>query len=256
MVAFSRLDQRPGDLDPPGIEAVVVVLAADLPVPELEEDRDVRPQLGIGGKAIDGLGEQPAPKNFQRHVIAVHDRIQDVEFLGADGLLALPRGGEQCLEIAMGPDRREAIGELFLDYVLGKELRQRSTLGTILVDGRGMTLYTLTNNGNAVACTGPCATVWPPLTAAPGTTPVAPGVSSIGTTVTPTGSQLVTHNGLPLYRFSGDTTPGSTNGEGVDTFGGEWHVVKVAAGPTAAPGAVVGGNANASPKPSTGSYGY
>jgi predicted lipoprotein with Yx(FWY)xxD motif len=119
-----------------------------------------------------------------------------------------------------------------------------------------MTLYTLTNNGNAVACTGPCATIWPPLTAAPGTTPVAPGVTSIGTSASPTGSQLVTHKGLPLYRFSGDTTPGTTNGEGVDTFGGEWHVVKVAAGPTAAPGAVGAGNANTTPKPSTGSYGY
>jgi predicted lipoprotein with Yx(FWY)xxD motif len=133
---------------------------------------------------------------------------------------------------------------------------QSSTLGTILVDGRGMTLYTLTNNGNAVSCTGPCATIWPPLTAAPGSTPVAPGVASIGTTASPTGGQLVTHNGLPLYRFSGDTTPASTNGEGVATFGGEWHVVKAAAGPTAAPGAVGGGNAHASPKPSTGSYGY
>jgi predicted lipoprotein with Yx(FWY)xxD motif len=127
-----------------------------------------------------------------------------------------------------------------------------STLGTVLVDGRGMTLYTLTNNGAAVSCTGPCATIWPPLTAAPGTTPSAPGVASIGTAASPTGSQLVTHNGLPLYRFSGDT-PGSTNGEGMDTFGGEWHVVKVGAGANAAPRA---GNATTTPKPATGGYGY
>jgi predicted lipoprotein with Yx(FWY)xxD motif len=132
---------------------------------------------------------------------------------------------------------------------------QGSTLGTILVDGRGMTLYTLTNNGTAVSCTGPCATIWPPLTAAPGTTPSAPGVSSIGTAAGPTGNQLVTHNGLPLYRFSGDT-PGSTNGEGMDTFGGEWHVVKVGAGATPAPGAARAGNATTAPKPAAGGYGY
>jgi predicted lipoprotein with Yx(FWY)xxD motif len=29
-----------------------------------------------------------------------------------------------------------------------------STLGTVLVDGHGMTLYTLTNNDAAVTCTG------------------------------------------------------------------------------------------------------
>jgi predicted lipoprotein with Yx(FWY)xxD motif len=130
-----------------------------------------------------------------------------------------------------------------------------STLGTILVDGRGMTLYTLTNNGTAVSCTGPCATIWPPLTAAPGTTPSAPGVASIGTAAGPTGNQLVTHNGLPLYRFSGDT-PGSTNGEGMDTFGGEWHAVKVGTNATPAPGAARAGNTTTTPKPATGSYGY
>jgi predicted lipoprotein with Yx(FWY)xxD motif len=131
-----------------------------------------------------------------------------------------------------------------------------STLGTILVDSGGMTLYTLTHNGKAVSCTGPCATVWPPLTTVLGSTPAAPGVASIGTTASPAGGQLVTHNGLPLYRFSGDTTAGSTNGDGMDTFGGEWHVVKVGNGATTASGVVGGGNANPTPKPATGGYGY
>lgn len=90
--------------------------------------------------------------------------------------------------------------------------KQDSNLGSILADGKGLTLYTLTNNGMAVACTGACAQVWPPLTSTNG----AP----------------VTSGGLPLYRFSGDRDSGDAYGEGMATFGGVWHVVK--AGPSTA----------------------
>ena len=133
---------------------------------------------------------------------------------------------------------------------------QSPTLGTILVDGRGMTLYTLTNNGKAVSCTGPCATVWPPLTLAPGATLSAQGVGGIASTAGPTGAQLVTHNGLPLYRFTGDNAPGDTNGEGMDTFGGEWHVVKAGSGPTTLPAQKGGARPNTTPRPAAGGYGY
>jgi len=37
----------------------------------------------------------------------------------------------------------------------------------------------------------------------------------------------VTVNGAPVYTFSGDASAGSTNGEGINSFGGTWHVVKV-----------------------------
>ena len=36
-------------------------------------------------------------------------------------------------------------------------------LGVIVVDAQGRTLYTLTKNGEPVACTGQCASFWPPL---------------------------------------------------------------------------------------------
>ena len=40
-------------------------------------------------------------------------------------------------------------------------------MGVILVDSQGHVLYTHTDaNGKAVACTGACATAWPPLTVA------------------------------------------------------------------------------------------
>jgi predicted lipoprotein with Yx(FWY)xxD motif len=102
------------------------------------------------------------------------------------------------------------------------------SLGTILVDADGKTLYTLTNGGAAVACTGGCLTAWPPLLLPAGTTTATggSGVTKLGTTAS--GSDLqVTQDGLPLYHFAADTGAGVANGEGLSSFGGTWHVVKV-----------------------------
>jgi len=103
-----------------------------------------------------------------------------------------------------------------------------SKLGAILADASGKTLYTLTNNGQAVACTDACIAVWPPLETPAGvTTPAGgPGVTGLGVAASPTGTQVVTSNGMPLYRFSKDADEGDTYGEGVQSFGGTWHVVK------------------------------
>ena len=100
-------------------------------------------------------------------------------------------------------------------------------VGSVLVASDGHTLYTLTNNGAAVACTGQCAAAWPPLMAN-GKPKGAKGVSRLGTM---TGGQ-VTARGLPLYTFAGDANAGTASGEGITSFGGTWHVVKTAKGST------------------------
>ncbi len=101
-------------------------------------------------------------------------------------------------------------------------------LGTILVDADGKTLYTLSNQGVAVACTGGCLTAWPPLLLPAGTTTAtgAAGVTDLATTPEGTSTQ-VTQAGLPLYRFAGDAAAGDTKGDGVPAMGGTWHVVKI-----------------------------
>src|SRR5262249_58644419 len=102
-----------------------------------------------------------------------------------------------------------------------------SKLGQILVDSKGMTLYTLSKNGKTVLCTGQCLTIWPPLDLPAGQPmPVGPGVASLATAMTSGGNQ-VTSKGAPLYTFSMDKAPGDTNGEGINAFGGIWHVVKL-----------------------------
>jgi predicted lipoprotein with Yx(FWY)xxD motif len=109
-------------------------------------------------------------------------------------------------------------------------------LGSVLVDGKGMTLYTLTNGGKQVPCTGQCASFWPPLLLPPDTVTAmgASGVTGLGT-ATAAGGLQVTHNGAPLYRFSIDKAPGDTNGEGISSFGGVWHVVEAGKAPATAP---------------------
>jgi predicted lipoprotein with Yx(FWY)xxD motif len=128
-------------------------------------------------------------------------------------------------------------------------------LGSILVDGAGNTLYTLTRGGRAIACTGPCLTAWPPLLLASGATSATPGagVSGLATTTAVGGTQ-VTENGIPLYHFSGDSNPGDANGDGISSFGGTWHVVKaMAAAATATTAPAVA--PPASPTTTSG-YGY
>ena len=97
-------------------------------------------------------------------------------------------------------------------------------IGIILVDSHGHALYTHTDaNGQDVACTGACMTAWPPLTVAAGAKVKAPkGVKKLGTNST---THQVTATGLPLYRFSLDTQAKTAKGEGVNAFGGTWHVV-------------------------------
>src|SRR5580658_4460651 len=48
------------------------------------------------------------------------------------------------------------------------QTKNNAELGTILADGQGLTLYTLTSNGSPVLCSGACTMFWPPLVVAAG----------------------------------------------------------------------------------------
>lgn len=113
---------------------------------------------------------------------------------------------------------------------------QNGKLGSILTDNQGMTLYIFKKDksGESV-CSGPCVTKWPPLTVAEGMQPAAasgiPG--TLGQIERQDDTYQVTYNGMPLYRYAGDSKPGDTNGQG---FGGLWFVVQTGTS-TAATGA-------------------
>ena len=105
-----------------------------------------------------------------------------------------------------------------------------SRLGRIVVDGRGRTLYAFGKDRNGrSACSGTCATYWPPLLTR-GKVRAGHGVkaSRLGTTKRGDGKLQVTYNRHPLYTFKLDKQAGQTNGEGLNDFGGVWEVLSPA----------------------------
>jgi predicted lipoprotein with Yx(FWY)xxD motif len=120
-----------------------------------------------------------------------------------------------------------------------------SSLGKILVDSQGRTLYLFQkDNGTKSACYGACATAWPPLRAS-GKPTIGGGANAslVATTARSDGQPQVTYGGHPLYLYQGDQTPGDTNGQGVTAFGGGWFTLSPAGNQVAGkPSSSGGGN--------------
>jgi len=94
--------------------------------------------------------------------------------------------------------------------------------GTMLVGPTGMALYTFAKDpSGGTACTGTCATNWPPLVGgydpANGYAPtVAKDVKgTVGVIARQDGGMQLTLDGKALYYFRGDTAPGQATGDGL-----------------------------------------
>lgn len=95
-----------------------------------------------------------------------------------------------------------------------------TSIGEVLTDADGMTLYTYDKDENGVsACYDKCAENWPPVVAAEG----AETDEDFGLTKRDDGTMQWTYYGDPLYLWVKDTKPGDTTGDGV---GGVWHAAK------------------------------
>jgi predicted lipoprotein with Yx(FWY)xxD motif len=107
--------------------------------------------------------------------------------------------------------------------VVRVEINQ-SSLGPILTDQNGRTLYAFTNDkdGNS-NCTGQCIATWPALisrqaaTAGSGT-----DKTLLAQTTRAEGTAQATYGNWPLYYYVGDVGAGDVDGQGVD---GVWFVV-------------------------------
>jgi predicted lipoprotein with Yx(FWY)xxD motif len=124
-------------------------------------------------------------------------------------------------------------------------------LGTILVDGQGMTLYHLSGetNGKFICTSSACVGVWHPLTAS--SSGAASGeVGSLGAVRRPDGTTQVTYKGLPLYTFTSDRQPGEAKGQGIKDVG-TWSVLTTSGTPTSTGGSSStpnkGGSSSAAP---------
>ena len=108
-----------------------------------------------------------------------------------------------------------------------------TSLGTILVDQEGFTLYAFLNDTDGEStCTGDCLANWPAV--------VVEGDLNVGnldpaqfsTVENPEAGPMLKMGDWPLYRFAGDAAPGDINGQGV---GEVWYVV----GPLGVPASLV-----------------
>jgi len=126
--------------------------------------------------------------------------------------------------------------------VVGKA-ENAALAGTVLVNHRGMTLYTLSaeRNGHFI-CTATaklpgssmrCLQVWKPLLVKGAVH--AGGIGALGTVMRPDdGAMQLTYKGLPLYTFAGDRAPGDASGNGLKDVG-TWKAAMVGAAASAAP---------------------
>ena len=91
--------------------------------------------------------------------------------------------------------------------------------GKVLVDAKGMTLYTLDRDkgDGKSACNGQCATNWPPFVA-----PADAHDMGAWTVVTrDDGAKQWAYKGKPLYNWKDDKKPGDVDGDGRNNV---WHI--------------------------------
>jgi predicted lipoprotein with Yx(FWY)xxD motif len=133
-----------------------------------------------------------------------------------------------------------------------------STLGEqITVDAQGRTLYALSpETAHHLLCKSACLKFWPPLTVRSSKTKLkaGPGVHGrLAILRRSNGVLQVTLGGLPLYHYSGDHAKGQTNGQGIHSFGGTWHVLSATS--NTSPAAPTTPTTPSTPSPTPG-YGY
>jgi predicted lipoprotein with Yx(FWY)xxD motif len=102
-----------------------------------------------------------------------------------------------------------------------------SRVGAVLSSPAGHTLYIFArDHGGRSSCYGGCAAIWPALLTA-GQPRAGKGVKGrlLGTTRRREGKLQVTYDHHPVYTYAGDSAPGQTNGEGIESFGGRWYAL-------------------------------
>ena len=103
-----------------------------------------------------------------------------------------------------------------------------TSIGKVVAGADGKVLYLYQPDGGAEVSTVPAGILgaWPPVVAKSAPT-VGTGLeqSKVSTGTQPDGMKWVRYNDHLLYGFTGDASPGDTNGNGI---GGVWHAVTAA----------------------------
>lgn len=106
-----------------------------------------------------------------------------------------------------------------------------SPVGTLTVDGEGMTVYVYSpndENAHENSCDENCLRFWPAVTSVTDS-PAVEGIDAvIGTVPGPEGSFQVTVNGKPVHRYLDDQIPGDMLGQGIASL---WYMIDASGNP-------------------------
>ncbi|HEX8530188.1 MAG TPA: hypothetical protein VF646_09195 [Cytophagales bacterium] len=104
------------------------------------------------------------------------------------------------------------------------KLSNNATLGNVLTDKDGKTLYFFTKDADGTsACTGGCLAAWPIFYEKEIAPAQGLNAADFGVITRADGAKQTTYKGLPLYRFANDAAAGEVKGEGSGTV---WFVAK------------------------------
>ena len=106
----------------------------------------------------------------------------------------------------------------------GVALANNATLGSILTDSAGNTLYFFSPDAtDNSSCTGGCIAAWPVYYTPTATTDAGLSASDFATITRTDGLLQTTYKGWPLYYYQNDSKAGDVNGEAVNSV---WFVAK------------------------------
>lgn len=97
--------------------------------------------------------------------------------------------------------------------------------GRFLVAGESpVYLFTADTRAESSACHDDCASAWPPLR---GPIAAGPGIDStlVSSITRPDGTRQAVYDGWPLYVYVQDQGIEGPAGEGIESFGGTWHLL-------------------------------
>jgi predicted lipoprotein with Yx(FWY)xxD motif len=143
--------------------------------------------------------------------------------LGAIALTACGGGGyggsSKSSNTTTPPAAAAATGNTAANAAAGNVHTANTKLGTILVDGNGMTVYGFANDSMGTStCDGGCASVWPPVTVNGSALPAGLDANLFSVITRSDGSHQLRAGKWPLYLFDGDTARGDVNGQGSENF--------------------------------------
>jgi predicted lipoprotein with Yx(FWY)xxD motif len=220
-------------------------------------DRARRAQEGFGGDVVfASSGANPAATRMNRREERAMRQVTRllVPTLAASVLLAACGSSSSSSTASSAAAAVTTSGSA---SVFGVKTASDSTLhATVLINAGGLTLYRLSGeqNGKWICTSAACLGVWHPLTVSGHLVPKG-SIGSLGTIKRPGGMRQVTVNGMPLYTFAGDTSPGQAKGQGVKDVG-TWNAVSSSGQPVSSAAVPAASTSSSSSSAAGGGYGY